>query len=187
MPDNAQEQAVPFMHRDELERRAKNVLREHGLTSIPIDPVVLANRVGMSVRNAKFSDDTLVGMIAKRGPNVQLLVNQSDPPHRKRFTIAHELGHHFLHLFEDGEFIDGEADLDMFRGGKEAEDAASPSRRKEIQANMFAAALLMPEDAVRDLWPEAESVPDMARKFNVSEAAMRNRLRALGLLDEQQV
>jgi Zn-dependent peptidase ImmA (M78 family) len=171
---------VPFLPREQIEQRAKEVLRGHGLSSIPVDPVVLANRLGMSVRNAKFSDDSLVGMIAKRGDHVQLLVNQADPPYRKRFTIAHELGHHFLHLLEDGEFIDGEANL--FRGQNEDQENATPDKRREIQANMFAAALLMPEDAVREDWQRVATAEGMARRFNVSESAMNIRLKSLGLI-----
>ena len=154
-------------------------MKEHGLESIPIDPVVLANHLGMKVNNAKFSDDSLVGMIAKRGDNLTLLVNQSDPPFRKRFTIAHELGHHFLHLLQDGEFVDGEANL--FRQSWDDEGVVSPERRREIQANMFASALLMPEDAVRREWPTVRSVSGMARLFNVSDVAMGIRLDQLGL------
>ena len=175
----SEEQSVPFIPRDQIEQRARDVLRGHGLTSIPVDPVVLANRLGMSVRNAKFSDDNLVGMIAKRGDHVQLLVNQSDPPFRKRFTIAHELGHHFLHLLEDGEFIDGEADL--FRMPNEDQEVVTPEKRREIQANMFAAALLMPETSVKEEWPSVATVEGMARRFNVSETAMKIRLKSLGL------
>src|SRR4051812_17839691 len=144
---------APFIPREDIEKRANEVLRQHGLETIPVDPVVLANQLGIKVFNAKFSDDSLVGMIAKRGADVTLLVNQSDPPARKRFTIAHELGHHFLHLMEDGEFVDGEANL--FRQGvPEDEGKLSPDHRREIQANMFAAALLMPfpVDKFR-VWP----------------------------------
>jgi Zn-dependent peptidase ImmA (M78 family) len=109
-----------------------------------------------------------------------LLVNHSDPPYRKRFTIAHELGHHFLHLLEDGEFVDGEADL--FRQPHDSEETEiTPKRRQEIQANMFAAALLMPEDAVRSEWQEMQSIGELARRFNVSETAMGIRLDQLGL------
>src|SRR3954447_5823080 len=156
-----------FLPRDEIEKRANEILRQHGLETVPVDPVVLANRLGIKVFNAKFSDDSLVGMIAKRGADVTLLVNQSDPPARKRFTIAHELGHHFLHLMEDGEFVDGEANL--FRQGVPEDDASkmSPERRREIQANMFAAALLMPEDQVRQEWKRHQSIEALARKFNV--------------------
>lgn len=172
-------ESVPFLTRQQVESRANDVLRKHGLTSIPIDPVILANRLGMTVNNAKFSDDNIVGMIAKRGDNLTLLVNQSDPPFRKRFTIAHELGHHFLHLLEDGEFVDAEADL--FRQPREDRQNITPERRKEIQANMFAAALLMPEENVVEQWKDCRSVEEMARIFNVSESAMGIRVDQLGL------
>ncbi len=171
---------VEFLPRDEIEKRANDVLRQHGLETIPVDPIVLANRLGIKVFNAKFSDDSLVGMIAKRDGDVTLLVNQSDPPLRKRFTIAHELGHHFLHLLEDGEFVDGEANL--FRQDVPQEEGKlSPDRRREIQANMFAAALLMPEEEVRQGWKRHQSIEVLARKFNVSETAMYYRVNQLGL------
>ena len=170
---------APFLTRQQVESRARDVLRRHGLTSIPVDPVILANRLGIAVHNAKFSDETIVGMIAKRGSDLTLLVNQSDPPYRKRFTIAHELGHHFLHLLEDGEFVDSEADL--FRQPHEGQQEVTPERRREIQANMFAAALLMPEEEVVDHWKTSRSVEQMARVFNVSESAMGIRIDQLGL------
>ena len=85
--------SVQLQSRAEIEQRATEVRRLHGLETIPVDPVILANRLGIAVHNAKFSDEGIVGMIAKRGENVTLLVNQADAPFRKRFTIAHELGH----------------------------------------------------------------------------------------------
>ncbi len=170
---------VAHMSREEVERRAAEVLREYGLETVPIDPVVLADRLGIFVHNAKFSDDNLVGMIAKRGGTVTMLVNAADPPFRKRFTIAHELGHYFLHLQEDGDYVDNEVNL--FRGSGDETTEVTPERRREIQANMFAAALLMPEDAVQQEWPRVRKIQGMARRFNVSEAVMGIRITQLGL------
>jgi len=171
---------LPMIADREIETRAKDVLRAHGLYRVPIDPVVLAHKLGISLRNAKFSDESLVGMIAQRSGSSMILVNQSDSPNRKRFTIAHELGHHFLHLQgEDGEFVDGEADL--FRetpGTVETTDKAM----MEVQANKFAASLLMPSELVRQEWDKLRSVERIARHFNVSEEAMGYRLNRLGLL-----
>jgi Zn-dependent peptidase ImmA (M78 family) len=176
---SVQDQNVPFISQQDIEQRAKEVLRSHGLNTIPVDPVVLAHRLGIEVFNAKFSDENIVGMIARQGPKVTVLVNQSDPPYRKRFTIAHEIGHHFLHLTDDGELVDGEAN--MFRQPREDQKAITPEARREIQANMFAASLLMPEDAVRQEWVATKSIAEMARRFNVSESSMGFRVDSLGL------
>jgi hypothetical protein len=122
------------MNRSEIENHARDILQKHGLFSIPVDPVLLANKEGIKVHNATFSDDGISGMVAKRGSSITMLVNQSDPPARKRFSIAHELGHHFLHLMEDGELITRKTDL--FRGyGGEQLGVLDPDKRKEIEAN----------------------------------------------------
>ena len=155
------------------------MLKRHNLTTVPIDPVMLAQREGIRVNNAKFSDENMAGMIVKRGEDLSMLVNFDDPPYRKRFTIAHELGHHFLHLIGDGEYVDKEAN--MFRQQPGEERTMTPERRKEIQANMFAASLLMPEEEVRRYWKERRSIEELAKIFNVSEEAMGYRVDSLGL------
>ena len=180
MPDTAdQSETVPFIRRSEIESRARAVLERHNLTTVPIDPLVLANREGIKVNNAKFWDDNLVGMIVKQGDEVTMLVNQTDPPFRKRFTIAHELGHYFMHLQQDGEYVDKEANL--FRRHTDDESEMTPTRRLEIQANMFAASLLMPEAEVRRYWKERPSIDELARIFKVSNEAMGYRVDSLGL------
>ncbi len=62
---------------------------------------------------------------------------------RQRFTIAHELGHFFLHRASSTVFVD--AAPIFFRD----ESSSNGSQREEIEANAFAAELLMPEDAIR--------------------------------------
>lgn len=168
------------MMKKEIEARAAEVLRDHGLYSIPVDPVVLANRLGIRVHNAQFWDDTFAGVITKRGNHITLLVNTTHPAARKRFTIAHELGHHFLHLLKDGAFIDKEVDL--FRGEPGDDEAQQQTKAEEVQANQFAAALLMPEELVRREFEHVNDLAPMARLFNVSETAMGIRLSQLRLI-----
>jgi Zn-dependent peptidase ImmA (M78 family) len=164
--------------REEIEQKAEDILTAHNLFSIPIDVVKIANHNGVGIYNAKFSDDNISGMLAKRGDNVTMLINQSDYPNRKRFSIAHELGHHFLHLFEDGEIVDTEIDLFRF----ESANSDNPNRLREIQANQFAAAILMPAKLVRKIFNEETSeLGVLAQIFKVSEEAMGYRLNQLGL------
>ena len=162
-----------------IEAIATDTLHQHGLHSIPVDPVALANRLGIKVNNAKFSEPSLAALLSKRGSNVWILLDESGHPHRKRFSIAHELGHHFLHLHTDGEMIDHNADL--FRVNEYDSEDMTQERVKEIQANQFAAALLMPEILVRQAWQKRRSISELARLFQVSEEAMGYRIASLGL------
>ena len=166
-------------NRPDIERQAKEILTRHGLYSLPIDPVLLANKLGVTVNNAKFADDSLAALLAKRGGSTRIFVEQSDPPYRKRFSIAHELGHHFLHLLEEGEMVDKKTD--MFREKAPQGHFWSKERLQEVQANWFAAALLMPEELVRAEWATSPNVSTMAKIFNVSEEAMGYRVDTLGL------
>lgn len=179
MPEAANQQ-VPFLEPQQVESKADEVRERHKLTTVPIDPLMIARRENISVNNAKFAEGNVVGMIVKRGDDVSMLINSADPPFRKRFTIAHELGHHFLHMDGDGEYIDRDANL--FRRQRDDDGPSTrPDRRREIQANMFAASLLMPEREVRRYWDERPSIDELARIFKVSPEAMGHRLDALGL------
>ncbi len=119
-------------------------------------------------------------MLARRGNDITMLVNQSDHPFRKRFSIAHELGHHFLHLHEDGEIVTTKVDL--FREYLDSTTPLEPRERLEVEANRFAAALLMPESFVKEIYHKTNTLPKTAEIFNVSEEAMGIRLSVLRLI-----
>lgn len=107
-----------------------------------------------------------------------IVVSAAEPPERRRFTVAHEIGHWVVHC-------EGlPAGPIMCRPG----DAAASGDPREREANVFAADLLMPEALVRDahraLPPGADASPTraLAAAFDVSEVAMGWRLYNLGLI-----
>ena len=101
-----------------------------------------------------------------------------EPWERRRFSVAHEVGHFLLHT--------GAGPQGVFcRVGDLRPDPDSPERLRERQANRFAAELLMPRELVeREV---ARLGPDpftLARVFAVSDVAMGFRLVNLGHLRE---
>ena len=98
---------------------------------------------------------------------------------RRRFTIAHELGH--WHLHRDGDDVHTRFCRPADIGGGATE--LWNTRRMEGEANRFAAALLMPAALIRREAPDCRfSVPALALRFGVSAQAMQVRLEVLNVL-----
>jgi hypothetical protein len=62
-----------------------------------------------------------------------IVLNKLHPQERRNFTLAHELGHYFLHRHESSKFVDLSEDL-----------SGQHDSEIEQQANAFAAAVLLP-------------------------------------------
>lgn len=121
-------------------------------------------------------------LYSKDSDKFVIAVNDSKPKTRQYFTVAHELGHYYLHkdLIKNQEgFVDGENTLDnspvLFR------DDLARNSEIEREANRFAATLIMPEHLVRNAWKELGNVDKCAEVFGVSVLAMSIRLEKLGI------
>ena len=82
--------------------------------------------------------------------NAQIkIAHKDDPSHRDRFTLAHELGHHFLHRYRMEQYKfnmpDNNASINIIGS------ANTDIRRFEFQANTFASYLLMPAEYVLEM------------------------------------
>lgn len=154
-----------------IEQKAREVLMQNDLYEIPVDPVNLAKLHGIEVKNAIFKDSNISGIISKDTDKTIIFVNSVDPYNRKRFTVAHELGHYFLHLTEDNGSV-----VDMYR------NSTNINNKNEVEANSFAAAILMDELLVKSKWNDLKSVQVIADIFHVSYEAMSYRLRFLELI-----
>jgi Zn-dependent peptidase ImmA (M78 family) len=156
--------------RAEATQAANETLERYWGDNVPVDPARIARRLGINVENA-YLDADVAGAIEKRPDGqVRIYLNRDDHPNRQRFTCAHEIGHYVKHGEEDFEFVDYR---DMTASLGVDED--------ERYANAFAAALLMPEKEVRRLQSLGMKPREMKEAFGVSEAALVNRLKNLGL------
>ena len=102
---------------------------------------------------------------------------------RRRFTIAHEIGHLVLHVPVSREvFYDRPADIKEIDEERHGEELPA-LRQREREANVFARELLMPEALVEEqAHATGFNLPALANRFEVSVPAMRLRLRLLKLL-----
>jgi Zn-dependent peptidase ImmA (M78 family) len=119
----------------------------------------------------KFSDD-ISGVIHYGGDEQKptiYLNEDTTPPERQTFTLAHELGHFLLHDHDKSKLR-----IDKFNYRAKTKEA-----REETEANYFAASLLMPKDKFKEVLGQTYEIGDVAKYFGVSEAAVANRIRWL--------
>ena len=132
---------------------------------------------------------------SKSKEEVVILLNTDRPlynPRRTHFTLAHELGHYFLHYKLKG-ISDIPQDTFYTFNRKSSYD------QFEREANWFASAFLMPAKDVQEKWEELKkkyrnkahqpaflkvrAITELADYFKVSQLAMKYRLQELGIID----
>lgn len=156
----------------------------YGLGESPIGDVgMLADEVGVVVARMPLGSDEHspegCSAVDPETAAAYVLINSDKPRVRRRFTIAHELGHLALGHLHGGEVVVDET----VRG-------RSP---REREANAFAAGLLMPEEGVKGGWERLEQrlgkqpgpidwIVWLAASFGVSDQSAAYRLVNLRLI-----
>jgi Zn-dependent peptidase ImmA (M78 family) len=162
-------------------QQAERLVEQLGITPTHshVDIDAVAEKVGLGVVRMPLGDD-ISGMLVTKAGKTTICIAKDQHLNRQRFTIAHEIGHHVLrHLFA-GEHV--HVDRVIMRNAQSSEGTDI----REIEANQFAACLLMPERMVHGHLLALKSqyvedvVPKLARQFKVSEQAMAFRLSTLG-------
>lgn len=116
-------------------------------------------------------------IVAKDLDNYTIYLSRNTSRQRDRFTIAHELGHLTLHL---PQIKKNDPDAIM-RATRWVDESDNEQKRAEWEANWFAAALLMPKDAFRELF-EKGGLECTQFEFDVSAPAAQTRAKSLGLI-----
>jgi Zn-dependent peptidase ImmA (M78 family) len=148
------------------------------MDTAPNDIVGLIKSMGVAYeeKSMEFGYD---GKIEYDGDRFKITVNSDQSQQRRKFTAAHELAHYLLHrdlLMEKGH-------LDrLFEPSSTPLVGSAITPRHEIEANKFAAQMLMPKKAILDtmVWCHYD-LEEIARRFGVSPAAMSIRLKVLGI------
>lgn len=143
----------------------------------PVDLDAIADRLNVRVKLMKFADPSVSGVIGYRDDGVTIAINKDHSDPRQRFTLAHEIGHLVLH--PESVVIDRA----LFRNSTSSEAISAD----EIEANGFAAELLMPEQDIREQIQglariSEDKIEELSYRYKVSKIAMTVRLTSLGLL-----
>ena len=175
---------MPNPRNDNPYLRAQKLLARLGIQSVPTPVEKVAKALGAQVRFSPF-DEELSGMVHVKDGVPIIGVNSLHHPNRQRFTIAHELGHLELHR----PMITSSVHVDKnFPALMRDPASATGTERVEIEANQFAAELLMPrrliEQALAGKQFDIEDdgpIEELAKKFRVSKQAVEYRVRNRGL------
>ena len=162
-------------------RRAHAVLQELQITHGPVAVDYVAQRKGITVRFVPLEQD-MSGMIFKKETPI-IVVNSLHHPNRQRFTLAHEVGHFELHMQEIGTEV--HVDKQFLAYARDTKSSLGSDRR-EIEANRFAAELLVPRHflvtalagRIVDVENE-ELISELATNFEVSRQMMAFRIAEL--------
>lgn len=173
------------MNLNKINRKVEELLALFPHVAAPIRVDEIAKRRGLRVIPYALEENISGMLIIKEGKGT-IAYQQSESAVRRRFTIAHELGHYELHSDRSSLFLDKQFNV-LFRS--QVTEETLEKQRLEQEANAFAAALLMPETLLKkeialkqfDFGNE-NSIKELAKKFNVSSIAMYYRITNLQLL-----
>lgn len=155
-----------------MTEREKQILDKYRKET-PVRLGAIARELGIEVFKSPLKPN-ISGLIepSNTAPSgFRIKINRHESPERQRFTLAHEIGHFILHRYDIG---GGIIDNVLYR--------SNLSSRKEMEANRFAANLIMPMENLRAEIGQIgnqitdEAIVALAKKFRVSQQAMSIRL-----------
>ncbi len=117
--------------------QAEQVIRDRRISTFPVEPITIAHELDIEVVAQPANAQGVSGMLMRVGNSYGIAhATHLDNPGFERFSVAHELGHYFLPGHVDAVFDS--------RGIHESHAGFGSADRYELEADHFAAALLMP-------------------------------------------
>jgi Zn-dependent peptidase ImmA (M78 family) len=156
-----------------IDAMVTRLLVQHNQIRPPVRIERIAKDLGIDIRSGSLDD--VSGVLVRQGESAIIGTNSTQSPQRQRFTIAHELGHFLLH-----ERITNHVDR-SYRVNFRSAESSQATNVEEIEANYFAASILMPKHMLdarnaEQALDNDDMVAELARQFHVSRLAMSLRL-----------
>lgn len=155
----------------EAHHQAQSLLKTAGIKSAPVRLNEIIKHVpahhNLIVRGTKEHLPTGVYAMTYRESGMTLIgYNENASVNRQKFSVAHELGHLYMgHLH-------GQSSIDL-----------NSSDNDEIEANQFAASLIMPPSLIKQsIKSGVKDVEELAKLYEVSTEAMWWQFTKNGLL-----
>jgi Zn-dependent peptidase ImmA (M78 family) len=176
-----------------VEKMAAKLLEDQRISAPPVDVEQVARSQGYSVVYKYFEEHDLSGTVVRDAEgSITIGINTLHPHVRQRFSVAHEVGHAMMHLAKGEDLIVDPPSRSFFNRD---EQASLGEDSREIEANQFAAALLMPPHFIAGVGNEllADSsgmtitslIDRLATRFDVSTQAMKFRMVNLGVIEPE--
>lgn len=121
------------------------------------------------------ADESPEAIVVSPGGSFHIFLPSVTSPERDRFTIAHELGHLFLHF----PAISKKSPTAYMKATRWVDENNEPQRRAEWEANWFAASFLMPKAEFTEFYSKGRI--RAATHFGVSVRAAEVRAESLGI------
>jgi Zn-dependent peptidase ImmA (M78 family) len=162
-----------IMQIDDVIRNADLVRTENYQTTPPVNVYDIARNNGLEIIEKAFPQDqaNISGFVTMQDGTGKLYVNLADAPNRRRFTVAHELGHWRLHK-EELRNNPQRSILFRIAIGQLNKDPI------EKDANIFAANLLVPLELLRQ-YRDGKTNEQLGELFGVSTEVIGYRLSLL--------
>jgi Zn-dependent peptidase ImmA (M78 family) len=141
-----------------------------------VEPLVARLGGRIHYKNAPPGDAKPESMVVKSANDFTIYLPTMTSPARDRFTVAHELGHLFLHYPRAIKEAPGATMV----ATRWVDESDPEQQRAEWEANWFAAAFLMPAAAFKEAF-QNETPEEVADTFGVSVQAVMIRAKSLGL------
>jgi Zn-dependent peptidase ImmA (M78 family) len=171
------------VRRKRVEQTARELLGANQVNHPPIPVDRIAKRQGLLLR-AEPLESSLSGFLYRAGDRAVVGTNSLQPQVRQRFTVAHELGHFMLHEVEELH-VDRQVHFKL-----RSKLSSQGTDDDEIEANLFAAEILMPRDMIANdvrrlgaIDVIDDKINALAQRYRVSVQAMTLRLRDLGYIE----